>query len=250
MKFARYHAHGETAYGVVEDGRVYQITTSPFEAYEVTDHTHTLEEVRLLAPVVPQKILAIGLNYESHLGKFTRPERPEPFWKPPSAIVGPEDAIIIPTGAERVDAEGELVVVMGRRAKKVTKEQALDYVLGFTCGNDVSARHWQKGDLQWWRAKGSDTFAPLGPFIATDLDPARLEVKTRVNGEEKQSSSTALMIFDVPTIISHISQVVTLEPGDVIFTGTPGVPPHLYPGDVVEVEVPGVGILRNTVRAE
>ena len=250
MKFARYEAHGEIAYGVVEDDRVHQITGSPFEPYQIIDHVHTLEQVRLLAPVVPQKVLAIALNYGTHLGDRERPKQPEPFWKNPFAVVGPEEPIVLPAEAGKVDAEGELVVVMGRRAKSVSKEQALDYVLGYTCGNDVSARPWQRNDIQWWRAKGSDTFGPLGPFLATGLDPSKLTVKTRVNGEEKQAAPTSELLFDVPTLISFISQTVTLEPGDLIFTGTPGVPPQLSPGDVVEVEVPEVGVLRNPVRGE
>ncbi len=250
MKFARYEAHGEIAYGVVEDGMVRQITTTPFEAHQVTDHAHPLSDVRLLAPVVPRKILAIALNYQSHLSNNPAPSQPEPFWKNPSSVVGPDEHIVIPKDSGKVDAEGELVVVMGRRAKHVSKEEALDYVLGYTCGNDVSARPWQRNDLQWWRGKGSDTFAPLGPFIATDLDPTKLEVKTRVDGVEKQSSSAKALLFDIPTLISAISGAVTLNPGDVIYSGTPGVPPELKPGSVVEVEVTDVGVLRNPVRAE
>ena len=250
MKFARYEAHGETAYGVVEDNLVRQITTTPFEPHRVTDHTHTLDQVRLLAPVVPRKVMAIALNYASHIPDRPPPEKPEPFFKNPTGIVGPEEAIILPPEAEKVDAEGELVVVMGRTAKRVSKADALDYVLGYTCGNDVSARPWQRADIQWWRAKGSDTFGPLGPFITTDLDPSKLNLMTRVNGEEKQASPTSGLLFDVPTIISAISEAVTLEPGDVIFTGTPGIPPELHPGDVVEVEVSEIGVLRNPVRAE
>ena len=250
MKFARYEAHGEIAYGVVEGDTVHQLTTTPFESYQVTDHIHTLDQVRLLAPVVPQKVMAIALNYPSHIATRPPPERPEPFFKNPSAVIGPDEAIVVPPGAGKLDAEGELVVVIGRRAKRVSVEQALDYVLGYTCGNDVSVRPWQQDDLQWWRAKGSDTFAPLGPFLVTDLDPAKLQIRTRLNGEEKQAASATELLFDIPTIISFITQAVTLEPGDVIYTGTPGVPPELHPGDVVEVEVEGIGVLRNPVRAE
>ena len=247
MKFARFSAHGEVAYGVVEGNLVRQISTTPFGPYEVIDHAHTLDQVRLLAPVEPRKIIAIALNYGSHLADHAAPKQPEPFWKNPSSVIGPDEAIVIPPDSGKVDAEGELVVVMGKQAKGVSKEAALDHVLGYTCGNDVSARPWQGNDIQWWRAKGSDTFAPLGPFLVTDLDPTKLDVRTRVNGEEKQASSVNNLLFDIPTIISFITQVVTLDPGDVIYSGTPGIPPQLQPGDVVEVEVTDIGVLRNTV---
>jgi len=231
----------------VEGGVVRQITATPFVPYEVTDHAHTLDEVRLLSPVEPGKIIAIALNYGSHLADSAAPEQPEPFWKNPSSVIGPDEAIVIPPGSGRVDAEGELVVVIGKQAKGVSKEAALDHVLGYTCGNDVSARPWQRNDMNWWRGKGSDTFAPLGPFLVTDLDPAKLDVSTRVNGEEKQASSVSNLLFDIPTIISFITQSVTLDPGDMIYSGTPGIPPELQPGDVVEVEVTDIGVLRNTV---
>jgi 2-keto-4-pentenoate hydratase/2-oxohepta-3-ene-1,7-dioic acid hydratase in catechol pathway len=252
VKFAQYLAHGEVAYGVVENDVVYQITTTPFEEFEVTDHTHPLDHVELLSPIYPNKVLAIALNYVSHLGKTgaaprAQPEKPEPFWKSSGAIIGPDEEIIIPRDAGRVEAEGELVIVIGREGKHIPKADALDYVLGYTCGIDVSARVWQKGDVQWWRAKGSDTFAPLGPFITTDLDPSKLHLTTRVNGEVKQEAPTSDLIFDVPTIVSFISEVITLEAGDVIYTGTPGIPPLIEPGDTVEVEVTEIGILRNSV---
>ena len=189
MKFARYEAHGEIAYGVVDGETVRQITTTPFEPHQVTDHAHPLDHVHLLAPVMPGKVLAIALNYGTHLGQADRPTQVEPFWKNPSATIGPGESIVIPTGSGKNDAEGELVVVMGKRAKRVSKADALDYVLGYTCGNDVSARPWQRNDKQWWRGKGSDTFGPLGPYLVTDLDPTKLELKIRVNGEEKASSS-------------------------------------------------------------
>ena len=255
MQFAQYFAHGEVAYGVVENGAVHQITTTPFEDYEVTDHTHPLDHVELLSPIYPNKVLAIALNYVSHLGKVgaaprAQPEKPEPFWKNPSAVIGPDEEIIIPTGAGLVEVEGELVVVIGKEGKHIPKSEALDYVLGYTCGIDVSARVWQKSDIQWWRAKGSDTFAPLGPFITTGLDPSNLHLITRVNGEVKQEGPTSDLIFDVPTIISFISEVVTLEAGDVIYTGTPGIPPPIEPGDVAEVEISDIGVLRNPVVAQ
>lgn len=249
MKFARYFAHGETAYGVVEGDTVKQITGTPFGPYKVTDHKHTLLQVKLLAPCEPKKVIAIALNYGDHLGDRKPPERVEPFWKGLNCIMGPDDAIILPKDVGKVDEEGELVAVIGKRCKNVTPERALDYVLGYTCGNDVSARVWQRGDIQWWRGKGADTFGPFGPFIVTGLDPSKLTLSIRINGKEQRSISTGKLLFSVPQCISAISQSVTLEPGDILFTGTPGRPSELHAGDVVEVEVSDIGVLRNPVKA-
>ncbi len=253
-KFARYEAHGEIAYGVVEGDVVKQLTTSPLEDYEVTDHTHALSEVRLLAPVVPGKIVAIGLNYKSHLGDREPPSVPEPFLKSATSLAGPGDDIVIPREALEegvtMQEEGELSVVIGKRCKRVSREDAMSVVLGFTCGNDVSARQWQRGDLQWWRAKSSDTFSPIGPYIVTDLDPGNLHLVARVNGKVEQESSTSDLLYDVPTIIEFVTRVVTLEPGDVIMTGTPGQAGDLHPGDTVEIEIEGIGTLSNPVVAE
>jgi len=248
MKFARYEAHGEVAYGVVENDAVFQLTTTPFEDYEITDHGHGLDDVHLLAPHIPGKLMAIGLNYASHLGDKTPPAVPEPFFKPTSAIINPGDSIVIPEGATKVQEEGELVVVIGKRCKGVSRANALDYVLGYTCGNDVSERVWQSGDLQWWRGKGSDTFAPLGPYIVTDVEPGDLQLTACVNGEVAQESSTANLIHDVPAIIEWVSRAMTLEAGDMIMTGTPGQPWDINPGDTVDVEIEGVGVLTNPVR--
>jgi 2-keto-4-pentenoate hydratase/2-oxohepta-3-ene-1,7-dioic acid hydratase in catechol pathway len=165
-------------------------------------------------------------------------------------VIGSGEEIVLPAGARRVDAEGELVAVIGRTCRKVTSEEALDYVLGYTCGNDVSARHWQRDDIQWWRAKGADTFTAIGPVIVTALDPTDLQLVTRVNGEERQASSTGAMIHSLASIISFASEVMTLEPGDLVFTGTPGETPKLEDDDVVEVEIGGIGVLRNPVRRE
>ena len=250
MKFARYYAHGDVAYGVVEDGMVKQITTSPFEEYQITDHTHPLDHVGLLAPSLPSKALALAVNYRSHARDEAVPAQPEPFYKTLNCLIGPEDAIILPKGAGRVDEEAELVVVIGKTCSKVSPEDALDYVLGYTCGVDVSAREWQRADRSWWRAKSADTFGPTGPFIETELDLSSFEILCRVNGKEVQHAEATDMIFDVPTAVSFISQAVTLEPGDLIFTGTAGTTTTLKDGDVVEVEIPGIGILRNPVEAE
>jgi 2-keto-4-pentenoate hydratase/2-oxohepta-3-ene-1,7-dioic acid hydratase in catechol pathway len=254
MKIARYEAHGEIAYGVVEKDSVRQLSASPFEDYEVTDHTHRLSQVRLLAPVVPSKVIAIGLNYKSHLGDRQPPKVPEPFFKTPSAVVGPNAPVVIPREAieegVRVQPEAELSIVIGRRCKRATKADALSYVLGYTCGNDISARQWQRGDLQWWRAKSSDSFSPIGPYIVTGLDPGRLRLIGRINGKTAQEQLTSDLLHDVPTIIEFVSRAVTLEPGDVIMTGTPGQPGDIHPGDTVEVEIAEIGVLRNPVLAE
>jgi 2-keto-4-pentenoate hydratase/2-oxohepta-3-ene-1,7-dioic acid hydratase in catechol pathway len=199
--------------------------------------------------LVPSKIIGIGQNYRAHaleMGKGI-PEEPLMFLKPRSAMVSEGDNIVRPAGFERVDYEGELGVVIGRRARRVSRDQALEVVLGFTCVNDVTVRDLQKKDGQWTRAKGFDTFCPLGPRIVGGLNPANLAIKTRVNGVIKQDSSTSDLIFDVPTLIAFVTQHMTLEYGDVISTGTPAGVGNLAVGDLVEVEIEGIGILKNTV---
>lgn len=251
MIIARYLHDHRPSYGLVEGQQVRPIQGDIFGHYRPTEAAIPLAEVRLLAPVVPSKVLAVALNYRSHLDhlkdEFKPPAQPELFLKPPSALIGPEEPIVLPDAAGRVDYEGELVAVIGRRCRNVSEAQALDCVLGYTCGNDVSARQWQGNDLQWWRAKGADTFAPLGPWIVSGLDPTSLELRTRLNGELRQSTNTSLLIYNVAQLISFVSRVMTLEPGDVLFTGTPGETGPLSPGDVVEVEIEGIGVLRNSV---
>lgn len=257
MLFARFRHGDEVAYGVVEGERVTPVEGDIFGEHRAAGETFPLSQVTLLAPVMPGKILAAAVNYPSHvtsaravLGKDEAPSNPQLFLKPSSSVVGPGDTIVLPEGARRVDAEGEMVAVIGRRCRKVSAEEALAYVFGYTCGNDVSARHWQRDDIQWWRAKGSDTFTPLGPLIATGLDPADMELRTRVNGEEKQSTNTSAQIHSLAELISFASQVMTLDPGDLVFTGTPGITPALGAGDVVEVEIEGIGVLSNPVASE
>jgi 2-keto-4-pentenoate hydratase/2-oxohepta-3-ene-1,7-dioic acid hydratase in catechol pathway len=250
MKFARYEVGGLTTYGVVENGTVTDIDGDIYGDVKKTSVRHNLEDVKLLMPCEPTKVLAVGLNYASHLGGRKQPEVPGIFFKTLTSLLDPEGTIILPKDAGLIEHEGELVIVIGRRTKSVSKENALDYVLGYTAGNDVSCRPWQRGDLQWWRAKGSDTFGPLGPFINTDIDPFNTNLAVRINGETAQEGNTSDLIFDVPTIISFISASMTLEPGDVIYTGTPGIPGSTKDGDTVEVEVEGVGVLRNYVADE
>ena len=254
MRFARFLHGGSPSYGLCEGDGVRALTGDIFGAYEVSSATLSLSEVTLLAPVLPSKILAAAVNYPSHVpsakaivDRDEAPAIPQLFLKPPSSIIAPGETIVIPEGARRVDAEGELVAVIGRRCKDVSAGAALDYVFGYTCGNDVSARHWQRDDIQWWRAKGSDTFSPLGPFIVTGLDPANLVLRTRLNGEVVQETNTGAMIHGVAELVSFASRVMTLEPGDVVYSGTPGVTPKLEDGDVVEVEIEGVGTLSNPV---
>jgi 2-keto-4-pentenoate hydratase/2-oxohepta-3-ene-1,7-dioic acid hydratase in catechol pathway len=208
-----------------------------------------LADVRLLAPVEPSKVIAVGLNYRSHLGERPVPPYPGLFAKLPTSIVGPGDGIVMPPDATDLHYEGEMVIVIGKRAHGVPEAAALDYVFGVTAGNDVSERAWQRNDLQWFRAKASDTFGPIGPVVARGLDYDNLLVQTRVNGESRQSERTSDLIFHVPAIVSYVSRYVTLLPGDLIFTGTPQSTRAMKAGDVVEVEVEGVGVLRNTVVA-
>ncbi len=249
-KWARFRAGTAVAYGLVEGDRVRQVTGDPFGAWKPTRKTFALAEVKLLVPTEPNKVLAAALNYKSHLGAV--PERPLPrtpefFFKPPSCLIAAGEPIVLPKDSEQVHFEGELVLVIGKRASKVPVEQALDYVLGVTCGNDVSARDWQKNDIQWWRAKGADTFGPCGPFIVAGLNYDDLQLRLRVNGQVLQEERTSQMAQNVARLVSHASHYVTLEPGDLIYTGTPGETSALKPGDVVEVEIEGVGVLRNPV---
>jgi 2-keto-4-pentenoate hydratase/2-oxohepta-3-ene-1,7-dioic acid hydratase in catechol pathway len=254
MLIARYELRGDVSYGVCEGDELRPLVGDIFSEYTVQDNAVFLSEVRLLAPVVPSKILAAAVNYPSHvtsakavLEKEEAPSIPQLFLKPPSSVIATEETIVLPAEARRVDAEGELVAVIGRRCRGAAPEEALEYVLGYTCGNDVSARHWQRDDIQWWRAKGSDTFCPLGPFIATGLNPNSLMLRTRLNGEVAQETNTSALIYSTAALISFASQVMTLEPGDLVFTGTPGVTPKLEDGNVVEIEIEGIGSLKNGV---
>lgn len=288
-KFCRFQKGQLVAYGIVEQDRVRQLSGDIFGAYEATGTTYSLDEVRLLVPTQPKHVFAMAGNYRSHLSApdqsvttittvttlttdvktkavesqsvttvETRssaevPETfriPQPFLKTASSLLPHGGRIVLPRDAQNVHYEAEMVIVIGRRAKNVSRDEALDYVFGVTCGNDVSARVWQKNDVQWWRAKGADTFGPVGPFIARGLNYDDLQLRLRVNGQVRQDERTSQMIHDVSALVSFLSRYVTLEPGDLIFTGTSGTTDVLQPGDVVEVELEGVGILRNEVAAE
>ncbi|HUI40125.1 MAG TPA: fumarylacetoacetate hydrolase family protein [Methanothrix sp.] len=231
------------------DGKVRGGSLSPEDNRIVSGgEVLTPESVELLAPCLPSKIVCIGLNYREHAQelKMKLPEEPILFLKPPSAVQDPEKEIIYPTTSSRVDYEGELAVVIGKRCKNVATKDFADYVLGYTCFNDVTARDLQQKDGQWTRAKSFDTFAPFGPWIGK-IDPSDADIRTRVNGEIKQNSNTSDQIFDVPKLIEFISGVMTLMPGDVIATGTPPGVGSLQKGDVVEVEIEGIGVLKNSV---
>jgi len=258
VKFARFRIDGRFCYGLVEGDKVREISGTIFGEWKKTDKVHALADVMLLVPTRPRHVFAMAGNYKSHIAEAEIPPKfriPQPFFKSPSSLLRHEGRIVIPENAgEEVHFEAEMVIVIGKRARKVSKENALDYVLGVTCGNDVSERHWQNDeenkDVQWWRAKGTDTFGPCGPFIAAGLNYDDLLLTLRLNGEVKQQERTSRMIHGVAATVSFISKHVTLLPGDVIFTGTSGSTSKLQPGDVVEVELQGVGILRNRVVRE
>ncbi|MQA00583.1 MAG: DUF2437 domain-containing protein [Dehalococcoidia bacterium] len=250
MKVARVRVSGKTSTVVVKGRSVHLVRGGPFGKLAPTGERFPLSKVQLLPPTQPSKILAIRVNYRSHAGDRPAPERPEPFLKAPNSLIGHGEPIVIPADAGRVDAEGEVVAVIGRRAKHVSEERVDDYVFGYTAGNDVSAREWQAGDGQWWRAKSADTFTSVGPWIETDLGPERIPVRTRVDGKEVQAADTSELIHSIRSCIARITKYVTLEPGDLIFTGTPGTTAEIRPGVTVEVEVDGVGVLSNPVIAE
>ncbi|MBI4469020.1 MAG: fumarylacetoacetate hydrolase family protein [Acidobacteria bacterium] len=254
MRICRFLQGQRVSYGRLEQDRVVAIREeTPFNGATPTGEPVPLSSVRLLAPAIPSKIVAVGRNYRAPAAELDHdiPSEPLLFMKAPSALLDPGEAILLPPESERVDHEGELVVVIGRRARRLPPEaNPLDYVLGYTCGNDVTARDLQKRDGQFMRSKSFDTFAPVGPWIETALDPADVEVQTKVRGEVRQLGRSREMIFPVPQLIRYISMVMTLFPGDLIFTGTPAGVSPLRPGDRVEVEISGIGALVNTVALE
>lgn len=251
MKFLRFNNIEEKpVFGEYLDGSVFEIEGNIFGKYSVTDTKYDYADITPLAPCLPTKIIAVGLNYEDHAKEMNRtpPEDPMLFMKPSTAVIAHQGEIKYPAHmSSRVDYEGELGVVIGKRAHMVEREQALEYVFGYTCINDVTARDLQAKDIQFTRGKGFDTFAPIGPFIETEVDPADLPIKTFLNGEVKQNSSTKNLIFSVSELVSFISKVMTLLPGDIIATGTPSGISPMSPGDIVEVEIEGIGRLVNRV---
>ncbi|WP_449408130.1 fumarylacetoacetate hydrolase family protein [Microbacterium maritypicum] len=252
MKIARFSHDDAILFGIVDDTDLVVLAGDPlFAGYETTGVRVPIADAVILAPVIPRsKIVCVGKNYHDHAAEMggEAPEEPLLFLKPNTAVIGPGDAIVRPAISEQTEYEGELAVVIGRVAKNVSAAYALDHVLGYTIANDVTARDLQRKDGQWTRAKGFDTFCPLGPTINTDFDPSTATIETRVNGEVRQHAPLTDMIHSVAAIIEHASAVFTLLPGDVILTGTPAGVGAFSAGDTVEVEITGLGILRNVVR--
>jgi 2-keto-4-pentenoate hydratase/2-oxohepta-3-ene-1,7-dioic acid hydratase in catechol pathway len=249
MRIVRFRAGGKIRYGVLEGTHIVEYAGTPYGTFKKARKKYLLTQTVLLAPVVPSKIVAVGLNYRDHAEEMNVQVPPEPyiFLKPLSALCGPDDPIVFPPQARRVDYEGELAIVMKKRCHQVAAERAREYVLGYTCLNDVTARDLQERDGQPTRAKAFDSFCPVGPCIATDIDPNGVDVETYVNGERRQASNTKHLIFPVEDLIARVSAVMTLLPGDVIATGTPSGVGPLHPGDKVEVRIESIGSLKNPV---
>jgi len=256
VRIVRFVAQGKTKYGLLTKNTISGLRGNPFSRFEhinspsvLDGNTYKLDKVRLLAPCLPSKIICLGLNYRSHVEELKLPMPPLPliFIKPSTAVIGPDDKIVLPRGWKHIDYEGELGLIIGKKAKDIPEAAAKEYVLGYTCFNDVSDRHAQAADGQWTRAKGYDTFAPIGPWIETEANPDNLELETYLNGDLRQSASTSDLIFGVSKLVSFISSVMTLLPGDVIATGTPSGVGPMNPGDIVEVKIQNIGTLRNFV---
>ena len=249
MKIVRYIGDTDAEYGILDGDIVQCVAGTPYTRLEPADSYHKLSDLKLLPPCTPSKIAAIGLNYRSHAEEFKVhiPEEPLLFLKPSTAVIGTEDSITYPPSSQRVDYEGELGVVIKAITRRVSAKEAPDYILGYTCVNDVTARDLQSKDKQWTRAKGFDTFAPIGPCIETELDPGNVPLETRLNGELKQKSNTNDLIFPIPELVSFVSHVMTLLPGDIISTGTTSGVGPMQPGDTVEVIIEPIGTLRNYV---
>jgi 2-keto-4-pentenoate hydratase/2-oxohepta-3-ene-1,7-dioic acid hydratase in catechol pathway len=254
MRIVRYETQDgkKPKYGWLLDGKVGEIGGNIFGRYQRKEAETPLADVRLLAPSEPTKILCVGRNYVEHAKELGNevPKIPLIFMKPPSSVISNGETIILPPQSAQVEHEAELVVVIGKRGRHITTENARKHILGYTVGNDVTARDLQKSDGQWTRAKGFDTFCPFGPWIDTEFDPADSVVTCRVNGQMRQMASTRDMVFNVGVLISYISSVMTLESGDLIFTGTPSGVGQLKDGDEVSVEIEGLGEIKNKVKSE
>lgn len=252
MRIARFSLNGEPKFGIVDGPELVVLNGHPLVAgYDTTGERVPIKEVKLLAPTIPSKVVCVGLNYADHVAEIkdaSAAAEPTLFLKPSSSIVGPGDAIVLPTQSEKVDLEVELTIVMGQIAKNVSEKDALNYVWGFTIANDVTARDLQHSDQQWARSKSFDSFCPIGPWIETEFVPDGQELSSRINGETKQASTIDHMLHNVPKLISYISHNMTLLPGDVILTGTPAGITQIVSGDIVECEIEGIGTLVNPVR--
>ena len=249
-RYVKYEAAGRTAWGLLEGETIRELQGNVFDGAKPSGRTLKLADVKLLAPAEARKVIAAGLNYRSHIGEQSPAKYVGLFAKMPTSLVGHNANIIYPADATTLHYEAEVCLVIGKRAKNISEAQVKDHVFGVTPCNDVSERAWQKADLQWFRAKGSDTFGPMGPALVRGADYNKLALIGRHNGKVVQESSTDMLIFPIDTIVSYVSRYVTLEPGDVIFTGTPGTTQAMKPGDTYEVEIKGIGVLRNTVVAE
>ena len=258
-RWCRYQSGRTISYGIIEDTTVTEVAGSPFEGSTRTSNTVGLSRVKLLVPVIPPTFYAAGVNYREHVTEMAQRRGVKPEFPPAAdvgyrannALVATDEPIFIPKDAtDQVQYEGELVVVIGKRCKRVSEAQALDYVFGYTIGNDVSERTWQRGDRTFWRGKNTDTFKPMGPWIVTGLNPDDLRVTIRLNGKEMFTYAVKDAIFGVRQFISRMSQYLTLHPGDVLWMGTDGATENMKDGDLVEVEVPGIGVLRNPVVRE
>ena len=253
MRWMRFSLAGHKAYGIVEGDRVVEVSGDPFAGYERTQKVHDLAAVKVEVPVIPPTFYCVGLNYAEHvqhaaakLGiKADLPKQPDVGYRAANALIAHDEPVVIPRDASKVQYEGELAVVIGRKAKHLSEADAFSCVLGYTIGNDVSERVWQKSDRTLWRAKNTDTFKPMGPWIDTDVNLDALETRVRVNGRETTRFATNAMIFGVAAYIAAITRYVTLYPGDILWMGTDGTSPDLVAGDVVEVEIAGLGTLRN-----
>jgi 2-keto-4-pentenoate hydratase/2-oxohepta-3-ene-1,7-dioic acid hydratase in catechol pathway len=258
MRWIRYSHAGRTGYGILEGDRIGEVAGDPFAGYERTKVVRDLNSVKVEVPVIPPTFYCVGLNYAEHIRevaakqgiKANLPEQPDVGYRAVNALIAHEEPVVIPRDATKVQYEGELVVVIGKKAKNLSEADALSCVLGYTVGNDVSERVWQKSDRTLWRAKNTDTFKPMGPWIDTDVDLDTLETRIRLNGRETLRFRTNAMIFGVAKYISTMSRYLTLFPGDVIWMGTDGSSPDLKAGEVVEVEITGLGTLRNPFVAE
>lgn len=250
MRLVRFLSLGKPAYGIINNDEIAELEGDYFTPFKTLKACHAATSVTLLAPCVPSKVIAVGLNYRDHAREmgFPIPEAPIIFLKPQTSVIGPGDAILYPGMSSQVDFEGELGVVIKDHIHCIGPEEAFEHILGYTCANDVTARDLQKKDGQWTRAKAFDSFCPVGPWIETEVDPDDLLIETYLNGERKQSSRTSQFIFKIDHLVSFISQIMTLNPGDLIITGTPSGIGPMKPGDEVEVRIEGIGSLRNRVR--
>ena len=246
-KYVRYEHNGVTSYGILEGETIHQLRGNIFESPERTGTTVAMSDVNILTPTEPTKVIAAGLNYRSHLGQANPAEYPGIFDKHATSLIPHEATVAYYEDAMNLHFEGEMVLIIGKTAQNVSVADAANYIFAVAPGNDISERVWQSNDLQWFRAKGADTFGPVGPVMASGVDYDDLLLQTRVNGEVKQSQRTKDLIFDSSFLVSYISRYVTLNPGDMIYTGTPGATSAMQPGDVVEIELEHVGVLRNTI---